>query len=77
MAGFDLWSDTEQVKVYIEKPIYGGFVTATCYLPDYEWIDVFKFTENEMDYLKEFVESEAHIIFEFARTGGFDNAANL
>ena len=65
-------NDKEQVKVYIEKPIYGGFATATCYLPDYEWVDVFNFTENEMDYLKELVESEAHMIFEFARTGGFD-----
>ena len=33
--------------------------------------------ENEMDYLKELVESEAHMIFEFARAGGFDNAANI
>lgn len=70
-------NDKEQVKVYIEKPIYGGFATATCYLPDYEWVDVFNFTEDEMDYLKELVESEAHMIFEFARTGGFDNAANI
>jgi hypothetical protein len=30
-----------------------------------------------MDYLKELVESEAHMIFEFARAGGFDNAANI
>lgn len=67
----------EQVKVYIEKPIYGGFATATCYLPDYLWVDVSGFTEEEMNHLKDIVESEAHMIFEFARTGGFDNAANL
>lgn len=67
----------EQVKVYIEKPIYGGFATATCYLPDYTWVDVSGFTEEEMNHLKDIVESEAHMIFEFARTGGFDNAANL
>ena len=67
----------EQVQVYIEKPIYGGFATAVCYLPDYEWTEVSGFTENEMDYLKDFVESEAHMIFEFAATGGFENASNL
>ncbi len=65
------------VKVYIEKPIYGGFATATCYLPDYEWTDVSGFTDDEMKELKDIVESEAHMIFEFAATGGFDNASNL
>ena len=65
----------EQVRVYIEKPIYGGFATAVCYLPDYEWTESSGFTEDEMDYLKDFVESEAHMIFEFAATGGFENAS--
>lgn len=67
----------EQVKVYIEKPIYGGFASATCYLPEYNWTDVSGFTEAEMEHLKDIVESEAHMIFEFAATGGFSNAANL
>ena len=66
-----------QVRVYIEKPIYEGFATAICYLPDYEWTEVSGFTTEEMDYLKDFVESEAHMIFEFAATGGFDNASNF
>ena len=39
----------EQVKVYIEKPIYGGFATATCYLPEYKWTEVSGFTEKEME----------------------------
>lgn len=67
----------EQVKVYIEKPIYGGFATATCYLPEYKWSEVSGFTEKEMEHLKDIVESEAHMIFEFAANGGFENAANL
>lgn len=67
----------EQVKVYIEKPIYGGFATATCWLPDYEWLDVSGFTDEENAHLKDIIESEAHMIFEFARTGGFDNAAGI
>ena len=32
---------------------------------------------SKMDYLKDFVESEAHMIFEFAATGGFENASNF
>lgn len=70
-------NNKERVKVYIEKPIYEGFATATCYLPDYEWSDVSGFSDEEMEYLKDVVESEAHMIFEFARTGGFDNAASF
>lgn len=27
----------EVVKVYFEKPVYGGFNSAECYLPTYEW----------------------------------------
>lgn len=67
----------EQVKVYIEKPIDDGFANATCWLPDYKWEDVAGFTDDEMIHLKDIVESEAHMIFEFARCGGFENAAGL
>jgi hypothetical protein len=65
------------VKVYIEKPIYGGFATANCYLPDYEWTEKEGFSDKQMKYLQEFLESTAHIIIELARTGGFDNATSL
>ena len=65
------------VKVYIEKPINGGFATATCWLPSYEWTGVSGFTDNEMTELKDILESEAHMIFEFAASGGFENAANI
>ena len=37
----------EQVQVYIETPIDGGFKDATCILPDYEWT-VHGYTEEEM-----------------------------
>ena len=30
--------DNDRVKVYIEKPVYGGFHHATCWLPDYEML---------------------------------------
>ena len=31
---------TETVKVYFEQPVYGGFHSAECYLPSYEWKQV-------------------------------------
>ena len=67
----------EIVKVYMEKPDAKlGFRHATCWLPEYKWEDIYGFTEKEMEYLKGFVESTAHIIIRLARCGGFGNAAN-
>ena len=68
----------EQVKVYIEKPDEKlGFRHATCWLPEYRWEDIYGFSESEMSYLKEFVESTASVIIKFARQGGFGNAAGF
>lgn len=66
-----------RVKVYIEKAVYDGFHNATCYLPDYTWENIVGFSNAEMEYYKEFVENNAHLIMEFARGGGFDNASNF
>ena len=67
----------ETVKVYFEKPVYGGFHSAECYLPSYEWKNIDGFSDEEIQELQEFLESVAHIIIELAREGGFDNAANF
>jgi hypothetical protein len=56
------------------KQLDGGFATATCYLPDYEWTEKEGFSDKQMKYLQEFLESTAHIIIELARTGWFYNA---
>ena len=67
----------DKVKVYIEKPIDGGFNSATCYLPEYEWDEITGFTDNEINKYQKILESTAHLIIRFAREGGFDNAANF
>lgn len=56
-------NDKENVKVYIEKPVEGGFYSAECYLPDYRWNNVDGFTEAEILNYLELLESTAHIIF--------------
>lgn len=66
----------ESVKVYIETPVDGGFKDATCFLPDYEWI-INGYSEEEIKYYKELVESSAHLFFKFARNGGFLNASGI
>lgn len=62
----------EQVKVCIEKPVYGGFHSAVCYLPDYSWTDIQGFSPDEIAEFQELLESLAHIIIQLAREGGID-----
>lgn len=68
---------TETVKVYFEKPVYGGFHSAECYLPAYEWKNIDGFSQDEIRELQDFLESVAHVIIRLSREGGFDNAANF
>ena len=67
-----------EVKVYVEKPdVKDGFHHASCFLPSYRWEDVEGFSTKEIDRYQEVIESTAHLIMEFAQTGGFENAAGL
>lgn len=50
------------VKVYIEKPVEGGFHHITCFLPKYEWTENYGFSEDEVDCLKDFVQKNAHLM---------------
>ena len=62
-----------RVKVYIERPDERDcFHHATCWLPGYQWEDVYGFSPEEMGELERLVEANAHLIMEFAQEGGFD-----
>lgn len=62
----------EQVEVRIEKPVYEGFHSAICWLPDYKWENVIGFSDTEIKYFQEYIASVAHIIMQLAREGGFE-----
>ena len=67
-----------KVKVYIEKPDEKDcFHHATCYLPDYEWVDISGFTSTEIERYKEIIESTAHLIMDFSKEGGVENASSF
>lgn len=67
-----------RVKVYIEKPDEKDcFHHATCYLPDYQWEDVYGFAQSEIERYLEVIESTAHLILRFAQEGGFGSAPNF
>ena len=66
------------VKVYLERPDEkDGFHHAACCLPSYQWDDISGFTKEELTRYQEIIESTAHLILQFAREGGFDNASNF
>lgn len=69
--------ENEKVKVYIEKPIEGGFYSATCYLPGYTWEEIVGFSNKDIEKYQEILESTAHLIIRFAKDGGFENASNF
>lgn len=63
-----------EVKVYIETPDEKlCFKHAACYLPSYRWEDIYGYSESEIEYYRELVESAAHVIIEFSQCGGFEN----
>ena len=67
----------EQVKVVIEKPVFGGFHSAVCWLPDYRWEDVRGFAQEGISSYQQLIESVSHVIISLARDGGFDRAADF
>lgn len=57
-----------RVKVYIEKPDPDYcFRHAICWLPDYTWEDVYKFSEDDIKRFQEIIESTANLIMEFSQ----------
>ena len=66
------------VKVYIEKPDeHDCFHYASCFLPEYRWEEIHGFTEEEINKYLEIIKSTAHLILEFSKEGGLENAAGF
>lgn len=67
-----------RVKVYIEKPdAKDGFHYATCYLPGYEWEDVYGFSDEEMAFFRKLVRNNAHVIIESSQEGSYRDASSF
>ena len=59
-----------RVKVYIETPDENdGFHNAVCWLPDYTWEQINGYSESQMQYFRELVRNNAHLILEFSQDG--------
>lgn len=68
----------DTVKVYIEKADEkDGFHYASCFLPKYEWKDIFGFNDDDIKSYQSIIEKNAHLIIEMSKNGGFDNASGF
>ena len=56
------------VKVYVETPDdEGGFCNAICVLPKNKWKDIVRYSDEKLEFLREFVECNTPMILEVAR----------
>ena len=51
--------------------------TPLCYLPDYTWEQISGFSSAEIDRYQKFLETTAHLILQFSKEGGVENAAGF
>jgi hypothetical protein len=60
----------EKICVYIERPVEGGFIDATCILPDYIRQNN-GFSDEEIKEFQDILEKGSLVIYKFARQGVF------
>ena len=58
--------DDGTVRVAVERPVDFDFDHAECFLPAVKWFNVEGFTADDLNFLTEFVRSNAPLIFELA-----------
>ena len=67
----------DYVRVYVERPVEGGFQSAWCTIPGYQWDHVQGFTPEDIQRFTKLISSMAHLIFRYARGGGFEHASDF
>ena len=56
------------IKVYIETPDEKiGFKNAVCFLPNYNWVDILGYSEDEITFFDKLLQNNAHLIYECAQ----------
>ena len=64
-----------EVKVYLETPDKkDGFHHMTVYLPSYRIEDEFGYSEERKEYFLNIIRTNANLIIEFSKNGGFEHA---
>ena len=60
----------DTLLVHFERPTDDGFNSARCELPSYHWLYNEGFSENEISFFTRLLESNAHLLYLYARNGG-------
>lgn len=60
----------QRVEVHFERPSEGGFASARCVLPSYQWKFIEGFSEEETAFFEEFLQHNAHLLYRYAAQGG-------
>ena len=65
----------DKVYVHFERPSAGGFDSARCVLPSYEWVIwEGRFSPEEQKRFERFLKDNAALLYRYARQGGLQVA---
>lgn len=64
----------KKVIVHFERPTERGFDSARCELPDYKWILLDGFSDDEIKLFDQLLRSNAHLLYKYAENGGIQIA---
>ncbi len=60
----------QKVVVNFERATENGFDSARCELPEYKWLSVEGYAEEEIKDFENLLEANAHLIYKYAANGG-------
>lgn len=64
----------KKVIVHFERPTDKGFDSARCELPDYQWISLNGYSDDEIKLFEQLLRSNAHLLYKYAENGGIQIA---
>lgn len=64
----------DTILVHFERPTDDGFDSARCELPSYHWLFNEGFSEKEIHFFTRLLESNAHLLYRYAKNGGIQIA---
>ena len=64
----------QQIEVHFERPKGYGFDVARCILPEYKWLKIEGYTDEEIEKFNEILKHNAHLLYKYASIGGIQIA---
>ena len=64
----------KKVIVHFERPTEQGFDSARCELPDYKWLFLDGYSDDEIKLFEQLLRSNAHLLYKYAENGGIQIA---